>query len=260
MMHGSPALLAHARVPGFEPGLVFIHGLGSYGRCFRHAPDDARLRGRAMLFPDLAGFGESPAPDGFAFTMEEQADAVSALARSAGLARIAIVGHSMGGAIGVLLAERWKGEVTHFVSAVGNLIPEDCFMSRRMIEKDEAAYEASGFEALKRALRPGGPEALGPASTYYESLERTTARAMWRSAADLVHLSDEGDLLGRFLALRSARLYLYDNEHPIPAHLSRALAGGGVDVLCIPDSGHGLMEDNPDAFYGAVAEFLARDS
>ena len=99
-------------VPGREPGLVFIHGLGSFGRCFRHAGQHPGLRGRAILIPDLPGFGGNPAPEAFSFTMQAQAGWLADLCRDAGLRRIAIVGHSMGGAVGILLAEVWTGEAT----------------------------------------------------------------------------------------------------------------------------------------------------
>ncbi len=54
-MADSPPKLAFSWVPGREPAIVFIHGLGADGRCFLGALDAPGLKGRALLVPDLAG-------------------------------------------------------------------------------------------------------------------------------------------------------------------------------------------------------------
>jgi pimeloyl-ACP methyl ester carboxylesterase len=251
-----PAPEAFTWIPGREPGLLLIHGLGSFGRCFRHAPESPRLKGRAMLIPDLHGFGGSPAPRGFSFTMEAQADSLAALCLSVGLGRIAIVGHSMGGAVGILLAERSAAGVTHCASAVGNLVPEDCFFSREIVRMGEDAFEERGFAEYVERFRLREEEAAKPWSTYGESLGMTSARAIFRSSVDLVRLSDERDLLGRFLALRCPRTYLCDTDNPMAASLDQALTAAEVPIARVPRTGHMLMEENPEEFYSAVADFL----
>jgi pimeloyl-ACP methyl ester carboxylesterase len=251
----SPFPLAFTWVPGREPGIVFLHGLGSSGRCFRDGFDSPRLGGRAMLVPDLVGFGASPAPEGFPYTMAAQAEAVAALCRRMGLGRLAIVGHSMGGAVGILLAERWPGPATHFTSAAGNLVAADCFLSRRVVEMGQQVFEDAGFEELKRGLRPRGGERRS-LRAYFETLERTSTQAMFESSQDLVSLCDRGDLLGRFIRLDAAKQYLHDSDSEPPAELRRSLAAAGIPAIRIPDTGHGLMEDAPGAFYSALADFL----
>ena len=252
-----PAPPAFVWVPGREPGLLFIHGLGSFGRCFRHALESGRLPGRAILIPDLPGFGGEPTPEGFSFSMEAQADWLAALCRSIGLRQISIIGHSMGGAVGILLSERLAGEVTHFACAVGNLVPEDCFFSRKIAEMGEAAFEEHGFAEYAERFRPREDQAVASGSTYYESLRTTSPKAMYRSSVDLVRLSDQGDLLGRFLALRCPKIYLCDTESLMAPHLEGALRMAGVPIVLIPRTGHALMEDNPDGFYSVLADFLA---
>lgn len=209
-----------------------------------------------MLTPDLPGFGNSPAPGEFPFTMEAQAESVAALCRSVGLRRIAVVGHSMGGAVGILLAERWPGTVTHFACAVGNLVPEDCFFSRDIVRAGESTFEARGFAEYTERFRPSEEARSASRSTYHESLRMTSARAIFRSSVDLVRISDEGNLLERFLALPCPKIYLCDSGNPVAASLETALAGAGVPRVVVPGTGHALMEDNPEGFYSALAAFL----
>ena len=249
--------LSYTWVPGREPALVFVHGLGADSRCFRAALDSPHLTGRAMLLPDLPGFGYTPVPREFPFTMSAHAESVCELAASVGAERIAIVSHSMGGAIGILLAETWAGTVTHFINAVGNLVSEDCTFSRAFLSLGRAAFESEGFARFKQAFRASPILPDRQPSTYYDSLGKTSARVVFSCAEDLVDLSDHGDLLKRFLDLPCRKLFLQDEDTPLPTHLEEALVGGGVPVEWVANSGHGLMEDNPDEFYMSIARFLA---
>jgi len=237
---------------------VLLHGLGSFGRCFRDAPESPVLKGRAILIPDLPGFGSSPAPEEFPFTMEAQAESIAALCRSVGLRSLAVVGHSMGGAVGIALAEKWLGTVTHFACAVGNLVPEDCFFSRDIVRMGESAFETRGFAEYTERFRPSEEERVASRSTYHESLRMTSARAIFRSSVDLVRISDEEDLLGRFLALPCPKIYLCDSGNPVAAPIEAALAGAGIPLVTVPRTGHALMEDNPEGFYSALGAFLEK--
>lgn len=246
--------LSHAFVAGRSPGIVLVHGLGADGRCF-----DAASRhlsgGNALLIPDLAGFGKTGVvPSDFSFSLKDQADLVWALCDERGFEEVVLVGHSMGGAIAVLMAESRPGRVTHLIDAVGNLVAEDAFFSRRIVAQGWPEFRARGFESFKRELPR--PKDGRPAGTYLQSLARTTALAMYRSSEDLVALSDRGRLLERFLGLACRKLYLKDEDTPLPSRSARAMAETSVPVVEVPRSGHGLMEDNPEAFYGAIDAFL----
>ena len=251
--------LAYTWVPGQEPVVVFIHGLGADGRCFSGALNSPELKGRALLIPDLVGFGNSPRPDSLSYTMEAQAEFLCDLCQSLGVSQIAIVAHSMGGAVGILFAEKWPDTVTHFANAVGNLVPEDCFYSRPLIEMGWEAFSAKGFEEFKAEIAAQASRSDRPPSTYLESLQKTTAQAMYRSGSDLVRVSDEGDLLARFLRLSCHKLYLQDADSRMTSHLEKALHQAGVPILVIPNSGHSLMEDNPTGFYHTIARFLDQE-
>jgi pimeloyl-ACP methyl ester carboxylesterase len=250
--------LAYTWVRGQEPLLVFIHGLGADGRCFHHALNAPVLQGRALLIPDLVGIGNSPHWEDFSYTMEAQAELLLHLCKRLGASEVAIVGHSMGGAIGICLAEMWPGSVTHFANAVGNLIPEDCFYSRTVRDMGWEAFKKGGFRKFKQRIKAESHHARPSVSAYLASLNRTTARAMYLSSCDLVRLSDEGNLLSRFLHLSCKKLYLQDSDTDLPAHLTEALLTAGVPIVRIPDTGHGLMEDNPSVFYSSLAEFLSQ--
>ncbi len=60
------------------------------------------------------------------------------------------------------------------------------------------------------------------------------------------------------LELKIPRSYLLP-EADGPLSSAEALEAAGVAVVPIPDCGHNIMLDNPEAFARATAEALARD-
>ncbi len=248
--------LAYLWRAGSAPVLLFVHGLGASGRCFAGAQTAAALSGRALLIPDLVGFGATPPEEGFSYALSAQAARIEALCAARGVAQLAIVAHSMGGPVGILLAEALGDRVSHFVNAVGNLVPEDCFFSRSIAEQGLAAFRSRGFRRFRHGIRAVPTPAGRSPSTYADTLDETTAEAMVASSADLVRACEEDDLLSRFVALPCPKLYLCDEDTPVAPSVLAALRAAAVPLHCIPNSGHPLMEHNPAAFYGAVAGFV----
>ncbi len=256
MGHVGPELAYDWR-PGEEPALVFLHGLGCDNNGFAAALEAEPLRPFALLRPDLVGHGATPTPPGFGFGLADQARSVRELALRLGIERLAIVSHSLGGAVGILLAESWPGEVLAFANAVGNLVSADCFFSRRFLDMGERTFTDQGFPRFQREVTRRDARTGRPPSSFPNALLRTSARAVFESSRDLVRLSDEDDLLGRFCALPCAKLYLQDEDNPLAPGLGEALAAASIPITIISNSGHGLMEDNPGAFYAAVGALVS---
>lgn len=246
---------AYTFLPRSGSTLLLIHGLGSDRRCFDGALSSPDIREWSLLVPDLPGFGEARVPENYSFSLEDAAAYIGDLLRALKIRECALVGHSMGGAIGILVAERFK--ITHFVNALGNLSPEDATFSRRILGQSYADFSATGFQAYKDDVYKGR-RADRPASIYLEALEKTNAKAMYLSARDLVHQSDAGNLLERFVNLNSKKMYLHDSDSPVPAGVRHRLDRAGIVRRLVPDSGHGLMEDNPMDFYRLTGRFLGK--
>jgi 3-oxoadipate enol-lactonase len=71
-----------------------------------------RLEGHArLILPDLRGFGKSPVPDGI-YSMRLMAEDVAALMDKLALQKAVIVGHSMGGYIGLAFAQAYPDHVS----------------------------------------------------------------------------------------------------------------------------------------------------
>jgi pimeloyl-ACP methyl ester carboxylesterase len=244
-----PATLASQRLPGEGPLLVYLHGLGCAGsRDWPPVAASPALRGRASLWVDLLGFGQSPRPRDFDYTLGSQARLVAELLE-AHPGPLALVGHSLGGTLAVLLAERLiaAGRVPSAVLlAEPNLRPEDASLSAKTAKQPEAAF-VGGWERFLEKLGTGW---------YAQSVRLADPRAFHRSAVSLV--AEGGQMLARFLALPIAR-----KGHVVGAHsdataleTARLVALGGVPVVRVAQSGHNFSSDHPAGLAAALVELL----
>ena len=95
--------------------LVLLHGLGAN----RHVWDVvAELWDGDVYAPDFRGHGEAPWRGHYSFGAMA-ADVAEALQRDHGRGPYAVVGHSMGGAVGLALASGWFGPPPTHVATIG---------------------------------------------------------------------------------------------------------------------------------------------
>jgi pimeloyl-ACP methyl ester carboxylesterase len=82
-----------------------------------------------------------------------------------GIDRFHLVGHSMGGMTDLLSAHAKPGRVLSFIDIEGNVAPEDCFLSRQIVEhpSDDAERFFDDFIARTRQA-PAFASALYAAS------------------------------------------------------------------------------------------------
>ena len=119
------AFIRYIELPGEDPPLIWLHGwqCSSTGELLPAAVQPP-LQGRRSLLVDFLGHGYSDKPLDFKYGLEEHARTVAALLESTGLRECGLVGHSMGGAIGILVAATRPDLVSLLVMAEGNVGPE----------------------------------------------------------------------------------------------------------------------------------------
>ncbi len=88
---------------GKGTALILLHGFCESLHIWDDWQDDALEEGYRVLRIDLPGFGGSDAP---LFSMEEMATAVLAVAEQSKLKQAVLLGHSMGGYVGLAVAAR----------------------------------------------------------------------------------------------------------------------------------------------------------
>ncbi|MEX2980742.1 alpha/beta fold hydrolase [Streptomyces sp. C36] len=236
-------------LPGEEPARVYVHGLGATSPAyFAEVAVHPLLAGRRSLLIDMLGHGISDRPTGFDYTLESHADALAEALTSAGVTGAELIAHSMGGSVAVVLATRHPHLVSRLVLIDANL---------DALPPTPGAGGSRGIAAYtEREFVDGGwEEVRDRAGSHWWSTMRLAGReALHRSATHLVR-GTEPTLRALLSALPMPRTYLLpEADGPLPG--ADALTAAGVSVVPVPDCGHNIMLDNPQAFARATAAAL----
>lgn len=240
---------------GGEDLVLCLHGLGCVKENFAPLWDAGALSDFALLAPDLPGHGESQGLPPKAWSMEGMTAAVSALLRerAAGAARLHVVAHSLGGAVGLLLAQAPPIPLASFVNVEANLIAADCgLLSRRSAKMSLALFRDEKFGRLKARARESEDPGL---RAWADWAEACPAEAFHAAARSLVAWSDSGRLLEMFRALEVPKLYLCGARSALPEVLACL---GDIPRHEIADCGHFVMLERPAELAAVLGAFLCQ--
>jgi len=239
-------------LPGDEPALVLLHGLGSASSVdypsITHIPGLSRFR---FILPDLFGFGYSDRPDNFDYSLQAHAETIYEVIHSLGLSGVNLFGHSMGGAIAVALTAAHPELINRLVLAEANLDPGQGQASKMISEQSEYNYINKGHKLFISSIKKGIQESPS-FSAYVGALEIADPRAMYKSAVGLMRgtLPPQREL---FLSMKIPREFIY-GEYSLPDPNMGQLSSGGIKILIVPKAGHAMMHDNPDGFALALLQ------
>ena len=248
--------VALSRRSGDAPPIVFLHGFGSTKEDYVDIAYDANFAGRPFLAYDAPGCGETVCDDLSKVSIPFLVHTARDVLRAAGIERFHLVGHSMGGLTALLLAHEEPDRVLSFVDIEGNVAPEDCFLSRQVVTHASDDAERFFDEFIERTRRSPFFSSALYAANLRVKVRPSAVRGIFES---MVELSDDGDLMSKFLALPFPRMFMYGEQNSSLSYLP-ALAAGGVELADIPNSGHFPMYSNPVAMWRRIAEFQSRVS
>lgn len=249
---GTRSHFVGGRTQGSGALIVYLHGLGCAGsRDWPPVARGAALTGRASLWFDLPGFGQSDRPQDFSYALTEQARLVAQVLNREPQP-VALVGHSMGGTLAILVAEelgRAGRPPVAVVVAEPNLRPEDATGS--------AVAAATPLDVFV-AKWPQWVESMS-SPMYRESVRLADPVAFHRSASSLVRVGQ--GLIPRLAALPvPVRGYVLGAlSDDATRETARQVSQAGIPVVTVEASGHGFSEDNPEGFGRAILELLHAD-
>jgi pimeloyl-ACP methyl ester carboxylesterase len=248
---------------GADPDTLLLHGIGHAGRQwdFFARAIDGRLR---LLAPDARGHGDSVKPAD-AYAPEDFVADIVAILDGLGLARVVLVGHSMGGAHAVAFALAQPQRVSRLVviDTGPTLEPSGRERARRLTTTRPARFSnAAEAERYIRATSPGYDDEVYAHRVRW-LLRETPEGVLWRSdlaALERILLDPAGS---------SADLWGRIGELSVPTLVVRGARGGhvGADtarrmVERIPDArvvdipaGHNVHLDRPAELADAVVAF-----
>lgn len=103
--------------PGKPNGktVVLLHGKNFNGAYWRETAKVLSDKGYRVVIPDQVGFGKSSKPQHFQYTFQQLAQHTQRLLDSLGIAKAAILGHSMGGMLATRFALMYPGTTEKLV-------------------------------------------------------------------------------------------------------------------------------------------------
>ncbi|MCU0223189.1 MAG: alpha/beta hydrolase [Acidobacteria bacterium] len=234
--------------------IFYIHGLGESGLSFEGLLAAPELRSYRQVAPDMPGYGRSAWPER-APSLDETVEQLADFWRRRGEAPAVVVGHSLGGVLGQLLAERHPGLVLALVDVDGNKAGADAVFSGRAAAEPLEEFVASGFDRLREAVyRAGGKERAQRG--YYASLRLADPRVFHRHSLDLVALSHGEGLARRLAALPMPRYYVAGAPGGASARSLELLRESAVPTLAVAPAGHWPFLDQPALFAALLRDLV----
>jgi len=242
---------------GRGPDVLLIPGLTSGRRVWRATAD--AVPGYRYHLIQVSGFSGEPARgNARGPVVSPLADEIIRYIEDRRLGRPAIVGHSMGGTLAMMIAARRPDLVGRIM--VVDMLPQPAGLF---------GGTASGWGPLARNLgtmlaSPGGRQLfaniMGAFSPPDMANHRSDPDVVGRAARDLAAI----DLAADLPRIRAPLTVVYASPDPraraaIDRSFTEAYAGArNARLVRIDDSGHMVMLDQPAAFRRALGQFLAR--
>lgn len=240
-----------------KPVVVFVHGAASdhsvwllQSRYFAH-------HGKGVLAVDLPGHGRSAGPA--LGSVDAIADWLPRVLDAAGLAQAALVGHSLGALAVLACAARHPARVAK-VALLGPAVPME--VSEALLDaakaNDHVAYELINGWSTSAGKQLGGNTVPGMwlLGSAIRLMERTAPGVLH---ADLVACNAWTGGLEAAAAVRCPSLVVIGaRDLMAPPRAAKGLveALAGVRVVTLPDTGHAMMAEQPDAVLDALRRFL----
>ncbi len=223
--------------------MVLLHqGLGSIAEWRKLVPATTAAGWQVLAF-DRWGYGRSDPRPSFAWDfLRHDAEEALALFDELGLGRVALVGHSDGGTIALLLAARYPARVSRLVAVAAHIYYESVTGGGVAAIAQAASAPPLSDSLLREHGEKGQALAVAWTTRWLDPQMRSLSLRTELSDIRCPTLVIQGEL----------------DEHATPQHAIDIAAGiPGAVLWLVPGAHHMLPLECPDAFNRRVLEFLA---
>jgi len=262
----------HVRIGGKGPAVVLLHGYGETGDMW--APLAADLAARhTVIVPDLRGMGLSSHPAG-GYDKKTQADDVAGVLNELKIDRVDLVTHDIGNMVGYAFAAQYPQRVTKFVlmdAPLPGIGPWEEVLKNPLLwhfrfggpdmERLVAGRERIYLDRFWNEFSADPKKFSEESREHYAKLYALPGAmhagfaqfaAFDQDARDNQSLLAKGKLTMPVLAIGGEKSF-----GPMMATVMR-FAASNVEEMTIPQAGHWLMEEQPQATVAAVRAFLEK--
>lgn len=253
----APFFLEYFLRLGEKEAIVFLHGLGCSKADYEDALALPALAAYTLLSFDFPGCGTSTYHHEVVLGLDDLVEITRKVFAALRVPPCLLVGHSMGGAVALLYAQRYHAQLRGICNIEGNLAPEDCFISRRVAAHPRGGFSDQVFAGLIDEFERKGDRGM---RRYAENLRTGTSReAYYDYSCSLVRCCEERDLLEEYLRLDLPKYYVY-GSHSVPSPSWSEVRTRGGELIELPGSGHFPAYENPARFYQLVAALARRSA
>ncbi len=256
----SPRLVIHYldENPQGKSTVVLLHGLGATSQSWLLQIPVLTGAGFRVIAPDMRGFGNSTYPGG-GYRIEDLASDMAALLSQAGIRKTYLVGISMGGTVALSL-------LCGYAQFIDRAILVNTFARLRPTKPASLFYYGLRFALIYTVGI--NPQAKAVSRHIFPKPEQDVLRQL---LIEEILKSDPAGYRAAFLALARFNLKncLSQIKTPtlvitgacdttVPTANQRHLVEGipGARQVIIPDAGHAVTVDQPEAFNKAMLDFL----
>jgi len=239
---------------GQKETIVLLHGLGGAKENYYEACKSNALAEHTLIFFDNPGTGNSTYYDDLPLNVDDLTSISSLFIKQLDIANFILCGTSMGGLTTLLyLKNDRQNKVKAYINIEGNLLPEDCMFSSKVVTYDFDTFANEIFPKTILDMKAKG-------NTGYHIIANnlqlnTNVRSYYNYSFQTVAYSATGDLLKQFMALSIPKVFIYGKENNSLSYIPD-LIKNGTNVKEISDSNHFVFYDNPKELYEVIGAFI----
>jgi pimeloyl-ACP methyl ester carboxylesterase len=226
------------RVSGSGRPVVLLHGLWNTSARWQHTMHHLSPHYR-LYAPDLPGHGQTPPR--LPWRLRDVAALLAAWMRLLALPPATLIGHSMGGALAIILAATEPQMINRLV----------------LIDAAGLPMQRPFLRALTRAGLRVANRPTTRYTTRYSDTNRRPSLAFWQAADDILHCDLRPDLR----AIHCPTLILWGTRDlllPVQSAVALQRSIPGAELVMLPNVGHQPQRQVPIPFHHILADFLAR--
>ena len=229
--------------------ILCLHGLQSNKDIFKNVMINSFLKDYSILMVDFIGFGNSSKPKEFSYELMDQAKVIRAIITSLKMRNIHLIGHSMGGMIGILLLDMIPKKIISLINLEGNLVLEDCETSKDVGNFTFEEFHTFGFQKIKDEIRESNEKSAKCRETW---LNQIPDYAFYNSSLSIVTWSKRRRLLSIFMKSKHKKLFVYGDKNKFKTNPLTSK----IQLAEIPHAGHFMMIDNAKSCAEQIEQFL----